>query len=195
VLAVTIALATPTPTSAQVPKRASPDQLDRTVLPIPEPTRPPISELDARKVKAPPRFEVKAPAGVPNVVIILLDDIGFGHASTFGGAIEMPTLERLARNGLRYNQFQPKRIIAKRELRTQWHHVVDIAPTVMEAARLPFPRSVNGTVQRPFEGVSLLYTFDQAKAKSRHTTQYFEIIGNRAIYHDGWLAGTVHKAP
>ncbi|MGE0473648.1 MAG: arylsulfatase, partial [Nitrospirales bacterium] len=88
----------------------------------------------------------------------------------------------------------PDRIKAKGEIRSQWHHIVDIAPTIMEAAGLPFPKSVNGTIQKPFEGVSMVYTFDDPNAKSRHTTQYFEIIGNRAIYHDGWLAGTVHKA-
>jgi len=91
--------------------------------------------------------------------------------------------------------YWPKGIKAKGEIRPQFSHVIDIAPTVLEAAGLPFPNSVNGTTQRPFEGVSMVYTFDNAYSKSRHTTQYFEIAGNRAIYHDGWLAGTVHKAP
>jgi arylsulfatase len=89
----------------------------------------------------------------------------------------------------------PKGIKAKGELRAQWHHVVDIAATVLEAAGLPFPRVVNGTKQKPFEGVSLAYTFHNAKAKDRHLTQYFEMGGNRAIYQDGWLARTVHRAP
>jgi arylsulfatase A-like enzyme len=89
----------------------------------------------------------------------------------------------------------PKGIKSKGEVRTQWHHVVDIAPTVLEAVGLPFPKSVNGTVQRPFEGVGFRYTFNDANAKDRHTTQYFEITGNRAIYHDGWLARTIHRAP
>ena len=80
---------------------ADADKLDRTVLPIPEPKRAPITELDVRKAKAPPRFEVKAPKGAPNVVIVLLDDMGFAHPSTFGGAIAMPTLDRLAAQGLR----------------------------------------------------------------------------------------------
>jgi arylsulfatase len=89
----------------------------------------------------------------------------------------------------------PKNIKAKGELRSQWHHVIDIAPTILEAAGLPEPKSVNGTVQTPIEGVSLAYTFTDPKAPSRHTTQYFEILGNRSIYHDGWLAVTVHRAP
>jgi arylsulfatase A-like enzyme len=89
----------------------------------------------------------------------------------------------------------PKGIKAKGEVRSQWHHVVDVAPTVLEAAGLPFPKSVNGSVQKPFEGVSFAYTLNDAKAKDRHLTQYFEIVGNRAIYNAGWLARTVHRAP
>src|SRR5215210_3903073 len=81
------------------------EKLDRTVLPIPEPQRMPITELDARKTTAPPRFEVKAPAGAPNVLIVLIDDMGFGMSSAFGGPISMPTVERLANEGLRYNYF------------------------------------------------------------------------------------------
>ena len=89
----------------------------------------------------------------------------------------------------------PKRITDKGGIRPQFHHVIDIAPTVLEAANLPEPKSVNGTVQTPIQGVSMLYTFDAPKAKTTHTTQYFEIFGNRGVYSDGWLAGTVHKAP
>lgn len=89
----------------------------------------------------------------------------------------------------------PKGIKAKGEFRTQFHHVIDIAPTVLEVAGLPQPKAVNGTPQRPMEGVSLAYTFTDPAAKSRHRTQYFEITGNRGIYHDGWFAGTVHRAP
>jgi len=89
----------------------------------------------------------------------------------------------------------PKRIKDVNQIRSQWHHVIDVAPTVLEAAKLPEPRSVNGTVQKPIEGVSMVYTFDNAQAKSTHKSQYFEIFGNRAIYHDGWFAGTIHRAP
>ncbi|MGZ8199904.1 MAG: arylsulfatase, partial [Methylosarcina sp.] len=104
-------------------------------------------------------------------------------ASNFGGT----------RNGMVIHW--PKGIKAKNEMRSQFHHVIDIVPTVLEAAHLPEPKAVNGVKQTPIEGVSLAYTFDGPKAKDRHRTQYFEIFGNRAIYHDGWLAGTLHRAP
>jgi arylsulfatase len=89
----------------------------------------------------------------------------------------------------------PDRIKAKGEIRSQFSHVVDIAPTVLEAAGLPQPKMVNGVDQYPMDGVSMMYTFDDAKAKDRHTTQYFEMFGNRAIYHDGWVACTRHSIP
>ena len=89
----------------------------------------------------------------------------------------------------------PKGIQAKNGIRTQFSHVIDVAPTVLEAARLPEPKVVNGTPQVPIEGKSLVYSFEDAKASERRTTQYFEIAGNRAIYHDGWYARTIHRAP
>ncbi|MGB5221391.1 MAG: arylsulfatase [Polyangiales bacterium] len=89
----------------------------------------------------------------------------------------------------------PKGIQPKGELRTQFHHVIDVAPTILEAASLPFPEKVNGVPQHPMDGVSMVYTFDDAEAPGQHTTQYFEIFGNRAIFHDGWFARTIHRAP
>jgi arylsulfatase len=89
----------------------------------------------------------------------------------------------------------PARIGGHGEFRSQFTHVTDIAPTVLEAAGLPFPKTVNGAAQRPFDGTSMLYTFDRPEAKERHTTQYFEMFGNRGIYHDGWIAATRHSIP
>jgi arylsulfatase A-like enzyme len=89
----------------------------------------------------------------------------------------------------------PKAIRAKGEIRSQFHHVIDVAPTILEAAGLPEPVSVNGLTQQPIEGVSMLYAFNDAKAADRHETQYFEMFGNRGIYHKGWTAVTRHKTP
>ena len=89
----------------------------------------------------------------------------------------------------------PSRIRDKGGIRPQFTHVTDIAPTVLEAANLPFPTSVNGTAQRPFDGTSMAYSFDDPKAGETHTTQYFEMFGNRGIYHDGWVAAARHSIP
>ena len=77
-------------------------------------------------------------------------------------------------------------------IRTQFHHVIDIVPTILEAAGIPAPVMVNGIAQKPIEGVSMAYTFDKAMRTPRPSaqTQYFEMMGNRAIYHDGWIAAT-----
>ena len=83
----------------------APAPIDRTKLPVAEPARPTYTELDARNVTPPPRFQVKAPAGAPNIIIILIDDLGFGAASPFGGPIATPTMESLAQEGLRYTDF------------------------------------------------------------------------------------------
>jgi arylsulfatase len=104
-------------------------------------------------------------------------------ASDFGGT----------RNGMVIHW--PQRITDKGGLRSQFSHVIDVAPTILEAAGLPQPKSVNGVAQTPIEGTSMLYTFSDAKAAERHKTQYFEMFGNRAIYNDGWLARTIHRAP
>ena len=104
-------------------------------------------------------------------------------ASHFGGT----------RNGLVISW--PARIKDKGGLRTQFHHVIDIDPTILDVCGLEQPSSVNGVAQKPIEGVSMAYTFDDAKAVSPRRTQYFEMGGNRAIYHDGWVAATTPLAP
>ena len=88
----------------------------------------------------------------------------------------------------------PKGITAKGEIRSQFTHVIDVAPTVYELTQVPAPRMVNGIEQDPVEGTSFAYALKDATAKERHTTQYFEMFGNRAIYQDGWLARTIHRA-
>jgi arylsulfatase A-like enzyme len=104
-------------------------------------------------------------------------------ASHFGGT----------RNGMVLHW--PKGIKAKGEIRSQFHHVIDVAPTALEAAKIPQPKTVNGVVQRPMDGVSMLYSADAPKAADRHTTQYFEMFGNRGIYDKGWVACTRHSIP
>ena len=99
-------------------------------------------------------------------------------ASHFGGT----------RNGMVMSW--PNGIKAKGEIRSQFSHVIDVVPTILEAAKLPQPTVVNGTRQKPIEGVSMVYTFDDAKAPDRKKTQYFEIFGNSGIYHEGWFAST-----
>jgi Sulfatase len=89
----------------------------------------------------------------------------------------------------------PKGVQEKGEIRTQFHHVIDVAPTILELAGLPQPTFVNGVQQHPIEGVSMAYSFNDAKAAEQHETQYFEMFGNRGIYHKGWTAVTRHKTP
>ena len=85
--------------------------------------------------------------------------------------------------------------IASTGVRPQFHHVIDIAPTILDVAGIPHPERVNGVEQDPLHGVSMRYAFDDGDAPDRHTTQYFEIGGNRGIYHEGWTAVTKHATP
>lgn len=102
-------------------------------------------------------------------------------ASDFGGT----------RNGMIIQW--PAGIKAKGELRSQFGHVIDIAPTVFELAKLPAPTMVNGIKQDPIEGTSLAYTFNNGAAPEQHKVQYFEMFGNRGVYQDGWFACTIHR--
>jgi arylsulfatase A-like enzyme len=104
-------------------------------------------------------------------------------ASDFGGT----------RNGMIIQW--PAGIKSKGEKRSQFGHVIDIAPTVYEITKIPAPKTVNGIEQEPIEGTSLAYTFADASAAEQHKVQYFEMFGNRAIYKDGWFARTIHRPP
>lgn len=104
-------------------------------------------------------------------------------ASHFGGT----------RNGMSISW--PARIKDKGGKRYQFSHVIDIYPTILEALGIDIPVAVNGVAQKPVEGTSLVYTFDDASAPTRHTTQYFEILANQGIYHDGWMASALYSIP
>ena len=108
--------------------------MDRTVLPIPEPKRQTYTELDARNAKAPPRWDVKAPAGAPNVVVVLIDDMGFGASGAFGGPINMPTLEKVAKTGIKYNRFHTTSLCSPTRvaLLTGYNHHSNNAGSIME---------------------------------------------------------------
>ncbi|PQO36879.1 arylsulfatase [Blastopirellula marina] len=104
-------------------------------------------------------------------------------ASHFGGT----------RNGVAISW--PKGIKARGEVRDQFHHVIDIYPTILEVVGVPSPAQLNGIAQKPVEGVSMVYSFDDANAEDRRTTQYFEMMGNQGIYHDGWMASALRGVP
>ena len=104
-------------------------------------------------------------------------------ASHFGGT----------RNGIAISW--PAGIKAQGELRPQFSHVIDIVPTILEAVGIQAPLILKGATQKTFDGVSMVYTFNNANAPTRHTTQYFEIVANRRLYHDGWIASTTPLRP
>jgi arylsulfatase A-like enzyme len=139
----------------------------------------------------------------PDFLISRIDDLGtsraFNHyAVGWAHAMDTPYqwTKQVAshwggtRNGMIVHW--PNEVKAKGELRTQFHHVIDVAPTILEAAGLPEPAMVNGVTQEPLHGVSMLYSFNEANAAERHETQYFEMVCNRGIYHKGWTATTRH---
>jgi arylsulfatase A-like enzyme len=152
--------------------------LDRRTLPVAEPIYAPITELDARKAKAPPRFEVKAPAGAPNVVIVLIDDIGFGHSSAFGGPINMPTLDRLAASGLRYNRFHTTALCSptRTALLTGRNHHVNNAGAIMElATAFPGNTGVRPNSVAPLAEILRLNGYSTAAFGKYHETAPWEV--------------------
>jgi arylsulfatase len=142
----------------------------------------------------------------PEEMLDRLDDIGGPYSYALypvGWALAMNTpyqwTKQVAshyggtRNGMVVHW--PAGIHSRGELRHQWHHCIDVVPTILEAAGIPEPIEVDGVTQKPIEGTSFLYTIADADAPDRHTTQYFEMFGNRGIYHHGWTAVAKHRIP
>jgi arylsulfatase len=151
--------------------------LDRTVLPIAEPPVIAITEMDARKATPPARFEVKAPEGAPNVVVVLIDDIGFGHSSAFGGPIRMPTLEKLASRGLRYNRFHTTALCSptRTALLTGRNHHVNNAGAIMElATAFPGNTGVRPNSVAPLAEILRLNGYSTAAFGKYHETAPWE---------------------
>lgn len=147
--------------------------------------------------------------GVPDTVaaqLLVIDEIGgplhenqypvgwaWAGSAPFQWMKRVPSHFGATRNGMVVSW--PNRIKDKGSLRTQFHHVIDIAPTIYAAAGLPAPKSVDGVLQVPLAGVDMGYTFDNPQARGTRTTQYFEVGGHRAVYHDGWVAASLHGVP
>jgi Sulfatase len=151
---------------------------DRTVLPIPEPQYPHSAVFDARNATPPPRFEVKAPANAPNVLIVLIDDMGFGQSSAFGGPVHMPTVEKLANEGLRYNEFHTTALCSPTRsalLRGRNHHTNNFGSIAETATAFP-----GQTGQRPNNVASVaemlrLNGYSTAHFGKNHETAPWEV--------------------
>jgi len=151
--------------------------IDRKILPVPEPSYPAITEMDARRATAPPRFEVRAPTAAPNVVIVLIDDMGFGTSSAFGGPASMPTLERLAGHGLRYNRFHTTALCSptRTALLTGRNHHVNNAGAVMElATAFPGNTGVRPQSVAPLAEILRLNGYSTAAFGKYHETAPWE---------------------
>jgi arylsulfatase A-like enzyme len=169
---------TKTPATADNTQTGASAAMNRTILPVAEPNYPHSTVLDVRDAKAPPRFEVKAPAKAPNVLIILIDDMGFGQSSAFGGPINMPIAERLANNGLRYNNFHTTALCSptRAALLTGRNHHTNNTGSIMETPTA-FP---GNTGKRPNNVAPLaemvrLNGFSTAAFGKAHETAAWEV--------------------
>ncbi len=152
--------------------------LDRTSLPIAEPSYPPVTELDARNATPPPRFEVKAPPQAPNVLIILFDDMGFGQPSNFGGPINMPTLERLGNNGLKYNHFHTAALCSPTRaalLTGRNHHTCNFGSVAETSTAFPGNTSVRPNSVAPLAEMLRLNGYSTAAFGKSHETTTWEL--------------------
>ena len=165
--------------------------MDRTVLPIQEPPIQSITEQDARNATPPPRFDVSAPQGAPNVVIVLIDDIGFGQAGTFGGPINMPTLRSLADRGLRFNRFHTTALCSptRTALLTGRNHHINNAGAIMElATAFPGNTGVRPASVAPLAEILRLNGYSTAAFGKYHETAPWEASVSGP--YDRWPTGS-----
>jgi len=154
-----------------------PAAIDRTRLPVAEPPVPVIKEIDPTKVVAPKRFEVRPPTGAPNVVIVLIDDMGFGHSSAFGGPCQMPTFERLATNGLRFNRFHTTALCSPTRaalLTGRNHHVNNMGSITELATAFPGNTGVRPLSVAPLAEILRLNGYSTAAFGKSHETPAWE---------------------
>jgi len=151
---------------------------DRTMLPIPEPQYPHSTALDVRNATPPPRFEVKAPANAPNVLIVLIDDMGFGQSSAFGGPIHMPTVERLANAGLRYNEFHTTALCSPTRaalLSGRNHHMNNMGSITETATAFPGQTGQRPNSVAPVAEMLRLNGYSTAAFGKSHETAAWEV--------------------
>src|SRR6187402_109683 len=162
-------------------------ELDRSSLPIREPARQTYKELDARNAKAPERFDVNAPKGAPNVIVFLIDDIGFGASDHFGGPISMPVLDKLGKNGLSYNRFHTTALCSPTRvaLLTGYNHHSNNAGSIMETGT-SFPGNTGVRPQSitPMAEVLRQNGFSTAAFGKYHETPPWEISVSGSL--DRW---------
>jgi len=151
---------------------------DRTALPIPEPQYPHSTVFDVRNATPPPRFEVKAPPNAPNVLVILLDDMGFGQSSAFGGPIHMPTVESLASSGLRYNEFHTTVLCSPTRsalLTGRNHHVNNFGSIAESATGFPGQTGQRPNSVAPLAEMLRLNGYSTAAFGKSHETAAWEV--------------------
>src|SRR5918993_3257501 len=178
VIYLTSCTQTPKPAESATTEPAVAGELDRTTLPIKEPIRETYKELDARNATAPERFAVKAPKAAPNVVVVLIDDIGFGASSHFGGPIDMPVLDKLGKNGLSYNRFHTTALCSPTRVAilTGYNHHSNNAGSIMETAtNFPGNNGVRPQSITPMAEVLRQNGFSTAAFGKYHETPPWEI--------------------
>jgi len=151
---------------------------DRTVLPLPEPKVAIITEQDARKASPPPRIEVAAPAGAPNVVIVLIDDMGFGTTQPFGGPVTTPTLDQLAKEGIRYNRFHTTALCSPTRmalLTGRNHHVTNTGAIMELATAFPGNTGIRPAAVAPLAEILRLNGYSTAAFGKYHETPPWEV--------------------